>query len=377
MGKMKKVGPNNATLPDWRTFLEAGIDPKTRMPIKFGAPDFNLKDDIRRSIEIIDTQDYVNRGVWYNLPRGIDSQELERMMYLKGQLAFFYVKEDEKFYFMPFALDGGLDFYQRFKRIHPVPLNDSTPTDTEEDRKAYSQLKSLLAEMKRTCIYDVLSEDDIINDDIDIENCCVILRDYTPRYSQYCVPRIILQRPLIEQEADFFCYTRTAGLIALGIKGMRVNDGDQEGEVNKASEKYKDMALRGIPWIAITSTVEFQDLATSTGIKPDDFLMILQSFDNLRLRALGIDNGGLFQKRAQELEQQAQINGGPIGLEAQDYVTKRQQFCLVANALFGTSMWYEPSENILQNDRDMDGAIYDDKASEMNDTSYDNTNSEE
>ena len=378
MGKLKKVGPNNAKLPDWKTFLEAGIDPKTRLPIKLaGMPDFNLKDDVRRFIETIDTQDYVNRGVWYNLPRGIDSQELERMMYLKGQLAFFYVKEDNKFYFMPFALDGGLDFYQRFKRIHPVPLNDSTPTDTEEDRKAYSNLKSLLAEMKRTCIYDVLSEEEIIEDDIDVENCCVILRDYTPKYSQYCIPRMILQRPLIEQEADFFCYTRTAGLIALAIKAMRVNDADQENEVTVASEKYKDMALRGIPWMAITSTVEFQDLATSTGVKPDEFLMILQSFDNLRLRGLGVDNGGLFQKRAQELKDQAMLNGGPIGLEAQDGTTKRQYFCMVANALFGLSMWYEPSENILMSDRNMDGAIYDDKASEMADTTYDNTSQEE
>ena len=377
MGKMKKVGPNNAKLPDWQLFLQAGIDPKTRLPINFGAPEFNLREDIQRSIEIMDTQDYVNRGVWYNLPRGIDSQELERMMYLKGQLAFFYVKEDEKFYFMPFALDGGLDFYQRFKRIHPVPLNDSTPADTEEDRKAYSDLKALLSTMKRTCIYDILSEEDIVNDDIDIENCCVILRDYTPRVSQHCIPRIVLQRPLIEQEADFFCYTRTASLIALAIKAMRVNDADQENEVEVASNKYKDMAVRGIPWMAITSTVEFQDLATSTGVKPDEFLMVLQSIDNLRLRALGIDNGGLFQKRAQELEEQASLNGGPIGLEAQDYVTKRQQFCMVANALFGTSMWYEPSENILMSDRDMNGALYDDKASEMADTTYDNTTSEE
>lgn len=377
MAYLKKIGKNNAKLPDIASLIAAGIDPKTGLPIKMGGTDEALRNETIRLIEVIDRQDYVNRGIWYNLPPGIDSQELERMMYYKGQLAFFYVKEENKFYFMPFALDGGLDMIGRFKRIHPVPFNEESEAEDKKEKIEIAKLRSLLSTMKKHCVYEMISEEDIINSDLDmINDCCVLLRDYTPAYSQYVIPRANLQRPLINQEADFFCYTRTAGLIALGIKAMRVSDADQEGEVTKAAKKYKDQALSGIPWTAITSTVEFQDLATSTGVKPDEFLMILQSIDNLRLRAIGIDNGGIFQKKAQELKDQAAINGGPIGLEAQDYITRRQQFCLVANALFGLSMWYMPSENIINEDRNQDGAVYDDKQDQMNDTSYDNTTEE-
>ena len=369
MGKLFKKQP---TLPDFRTFFEAGIDPKTKLPTKMlVGQDFNLRNDTIKLLEVIDRQDYVNRGVWYNLPDNIDSQELERLMYIKGQLAFFYMEETDEFYFMPFALDGGLDFYQRYKTIHPVPMSEMTDDASPEEKAAFKKLRTMLSMVKKDAIYKLVDDETVIERDL-IRTGCVILRDYTPGINQTLIPRMILQKPLIEQEADFFCYTRTAGLIALGIKAMRVNDADQESEVDKAAQKYKEMAQKGIPWTGITSTVEFQDLATSTGVKPDEFLMVLQSVDNLRLRALGIDNGGLFQKKAQELEEQAALNDGPIGLEAQDYVTRRQQFCLIANAIFGTTMWYEPSENILMADRNMDGAIYDEKG-QMADTSYDNT----
>ena len=369
MGKLFKKQP---TLPDFRTFFEAGIDPKTKLPTKMlMGQDFNLRNDTIKLLEVIDRQDYVNRGVWYNLPDNIDSQELERLMYIKGQLAFFYMEETDEFYFMPFALDGGLDFYQRYKTIHPVPMSEMTDDASPEEKAAFKKLRTMLSMVKKDAIYKLVDDETVIERDL-IRTGCVILRDYTPGINQTLIPRMILQKPLIEQEADFFCYTRTAGLIALGIKAMRVNDADQENEVDKAAQKYKEMAQKGIPWTGITSTVEFQDLATSTGVKPDEFLMVLQSVDNLRLRALGIDNGGLFQKKAQELEEQAALNGGPIGLEAQDYVTRRQQFCLIANAIFGTAMWYEPSENILMADRNMDGAIYDENG-QMADTSYDNT----
>ena len=95
MGK-KNAGKNNARIIDWQLYYQAGIDPKTMLPIKMSETvDYDLRKEIYRTLEVIDRQDYVNRGVWYNLPPGIDSQELERMMYIKGQLAFFYEKTTE------------------------------------------------------------------------------------------------------------------------------------------------------------------------------------------------------------------------------------------------------------------------------------------
>ena len=127
-----------AKLPDLQTFLQAGIDPKTGLPLKLINVKYGLKDDVKKFLRLIDEQDAVNRYVWYNLPCNITSQELERMLYYKGQLCFFYDKNLGEFYFMPYALDGTIDFYGRFNTIHPVPMTSGT-----EDKGSKAQAQYL------------------------------------------------------------------------------------------------------------------------------------------------------------------------------------------------------------------------------------------
>ena len=74
--------------------LAAGIDPKTGLPLKLGVGGENgVRSTIKAQLRIIDEQDAVNRFVWYNLPLDITSQELERLLYYRGQLYFFYFEE--------------------------------------------------------------------------------------------------------------------------------------------------------------------------------------------------------------------------------------------------------------------------------------------
>ena len=69
-----------ANLPDIETLWQAGINPKTGLPLKFGAGSKAvLKEDLKKFLRLIDEQDAVNRYVWYNLPANITSQELETM----------------------------------------------------------------------------------------------------------------------------------------------------------------------------------------------------------------------------------------------------------------------------------------------------------
>ena len=63
-----------AKLPDLTTLYQAGINPKTGLPLKMGGDKKHLKEDIKKFLRLIDEQDAVNRYVWYNLPAGITSQ---------------------------------------------------------------------------------------------------------------------------------------------------------------------------------------------------------------------------------------------------------------------------------------------------------------
>ena len=60
MAAQQGKNKNNAKLPDLITLLKAGIDPKTKLPIRM-EDDENLKTAIKLALSRMDEQDAVNR----------------------------------------------------------------------------------------------------------------------------------------------------------------------------------------------------------------------------------------------------------------------------------------------------------------------------
>lgn len=349
----KKV--NNSTLPNLQAFIQAGINPKTGLPLRMGDGGAELKSNIKKLLRIMDEQDAINRFVWYNLPPGLDSQLLERVLYYKGQGALFFESATEQFYFLPYALDGSIDVYGRYMGIRPLPFNGSLNIDESEkkDKKIDARYQWLNLK-KLSPVYD------IVIDDVDtemFENSCVLLSDYTKQISQINISRQILQDPLLDVMADCIPFMRTALLNSTGVQGMRVPTQDDQSNVEAASISVNNAALTGKKYIPIVGAVEFQDLTTGTLGKSEEFLLAMQSLDNFRLSLYGLDNGGLFQKKSHILEAEQSMNNGNTGLILQDSLALRQQFCDIANSIWGLNMWCEASETIVQVDRNMDGQL--------------------
>lgn len=339
---------------DLETLFQAGIDPKTGLPIRMESGNKRvLKTSVKRFLRVVDEQDAVNRYVWYNLPCNITSAELERMLYYKGQLCFFYMKELDSFYFMPYALDGTIDFYGRFNHVHPVPMTSGN----EEDDKNKKAQAELLSNIKLKCEYGVVLPEDLTIEHF--EKSCVLLHDYTKQLSQTIVPRQQLNDGILDAMADCVPYMHTSLMLGTGIKGMRVNDADQASSVWDANKSFERGALEGEPYIPVEGTIEFQELTSGGTTKSEEYMLAMQSLDNLRLSGYGIDNGGLFEKKAHELQTEADINGGPVGLVLQDGLSIRQQFCNIVNSIWGIGIWCEPAENITGADMDGDGLMYD------------------
>ena len=336
-------------MTDLELFWQAGINPKTGLPIKFAGKKV-LKEDTKKFLRLVDEQDAVNRYVWYNLPANITSQELERMLYYKGQLCFFYDKNLEEFYFMPYALDGTIDFYGRYNTIHPVPMTSGTD---DKGNKAQAQY---LAALKLKCVYGLPLETtpEMTTD------CTVLLHDYTKQLSQNIIPRCQVNDPILDTMAECIPFMRTSLLLSTGVKGVRVNDADQQENVEDANRSMEDAAMTGNAFVPIVGAVEFQELTDGQTAKSEEYMLAMQSLDNLRLSGYGIDNGGLFEKKAHELQTEADINGGPVGLVLQDGLSIRQNFCNIVNAIWNIGIWCEPAQNIMGMDNDGDGAIYDD-----------------
>jgi len=336
-------------LPNLEPIIAAGINPKTGLPYKFSNK-CTIKEDLKKFLRLVDEQDAVNRYVWYNLPANITSQELERMLYYKGQLCFFYDKDLEEFYFMPYALDGTIDFYGRYNTVHPVPMTSGT-----EDKGNKAQAE-YLANKKLKCVYGIKMDEPTVES---VTESTVLLHDYTKQLAQTILPRVTVNDPLLDVMADCIPFMRTALINSTGIKGVRVQDADQEQNVREGAHSLEGAALTGNPWVPIIGNVEFQELTDGATGKAEEFMLAMQSLDNLRLSGYGIDNGGLFEKKAHELQSEADINGGPVGLVLQDGLSIRQNFCLIANSIWGTSMWCEPAENVMGADINGDGLMYD------------------
>ncbi len=330
-------------LPDINSLIQAGINPKTGLPLKFGGSACALKDNLRKNFRVMDEQNAINRYTWYNLPDTLDGQLLERILYYRGQGMIFYMKTDNSFYFLPYALDGTIDVYGRFTGVTPLPFN-GTSSDGKE--------KPWIVGLNRKPLYGV-KYDEV--KESDFEKYCVLLNDYSKQISQTVIPRAQLQDPLIDTMSEMVPYMRTALMNSTGVKGMRVEDPDSEANVKVAAAGVYDAAISGKPWIPITSHVDFQELTDGTTVKAEDYMVALQGLDNLRLSMLGLDNGGIYEKKTVVTDSQMMMNYSPTSLVYQDGLTLRQNFCDIVNSLWGLGIWCEASESVLGIDKNMDG----------------------
>ena len=347
--------PKTPYMIDPSIYKQAGIDLKTGLPIR-AVDGTNLKASMKKVMRLIDEQDAVNRYKWYNLPCNISSEELERLLYYKGQLCFFYFKDLDEFYFMPFALDGSIDFYGRYNRIHPVPMSSGT----EDDKKAkdqYESQRALLSMLKLNVVKAIKSLDELKEEDL--YNSTVILWDYSRQLGELNIPRQQVNDPLLDVISEIPCYLRTALIASTGVKGMRVADADAKNEVKIASSQILQCALSGELATPITSTIEIQELFEGPTGKAQEYLLAMQALENLRLSTYGLDNGGLFEKKAHKLEEEQEMNTSTVGLVYADGLAIRQNFCSIVNSIWGTSIWCMPSESVLGIDADGDGTAFD------------------
>lgn len=348
--------------------LAAGFNPKTGLPLKFGGNVAPLKDSIRRVLRIQDEQDAVNRFTWYNLP-DITGQELERLLYYKGQICMFYNETLDKYLYLPFALDGTIDVYGRFTAVHPVPLGATNAKDQDARTK---ELGNWLSTIRLDVMYDLPNMEDMAAIDeagnlvfnfspLNLTNKTAILRDYTPQLSQTIVARQQLNEGIIDVESDCIPFMRTALLNATGVRGIRVGNETEAANIYAASAGINDAALAGQKFIPIVGSVDFQDLTDGALGRAEEFMLAMQSLDNIRLGTYGLENGGIFQKKAHELQAEAALAGGNTNLVIQDSLAIRQRWCNIINAQTGLGIWCEISETASGLDKNFDGEVSDEQ----------------
>ena len=350
-------------LIDYSPYIKAGIDPKTGG--KLMPPSMTLgvssaiKEAFRLALRIKDEQNAVMRYSWYNLPDGIDGELIERMLYYRGQLAFAYVKELNRFLILPYTLCGtkdngsALDAYARFNNIKLISFSG---TDAVKDEKKYSNktLSTILSAITFKVRYAVMEGMVELSD---IYESAVLLKDYTSQLSETNIPRREIQDPIIDLEAACFAYANTAMINSTGVAGMRVNNEDEEENVKQMNRSLESAALAGQKAIPIVGAVEFQELTGGKVATSDEFMVMAQAIDNERLSLYGLDNGGLYQKKAYVNDSQTQMNSGSPNDVYHNGLMIRQKFCDIVNSIWGIGIACEAAEYNSGADLNMDGDI--------------------
>ena len=356
---------SNARIIPKDLYTQAGIGVNHKHACSFNNQDESLKLSIKKQLRILDEQNAVNMFQWENLPVGLSSQEVERLLYYRGQLALFYLDELNQFYLLPYALDGTIDAYGRFNTIHPVPI--ASGSQDKAVQKAEKALADYLSTKKFDVLYDVvLPEEFMENPEYYLTKCCVLLHDYTKQLSETIISRANLMDPLLDVMSNCIPFMNTTLQNGTGITGVKVQSEDEAAQVIIASNSIKASALNGEKWIPMKGGLDFQDLSTPTLAKAEEYLLAMQGLDNYRLSLHGLDNGGLFQKKSHMLEAEQEMNAGNLSLIMSDKLKIRQRACSIANSVWGLGISCMPSEEVINADLDGDGLAatedYDDTA---------------
>lgn len=265
---------NNARMTDLNTFIQAGIDPKTGLPIRMATNSkYGIdKAEIKKQLRIVDEQDALHRYTWYDIPNGLNQELIERILYYRGQGAFFQI--EGKAFFLPYALDGEIDVYGRYMGITPLPFNGTQGGSKKDTDKPWVQ--GLTFEP----VYEMMIPDDILALSTHqaqkiFDGSCVLLHDYCPQVAQTNIARQTLNDPLLDVMSECIPFMRTALLNNTGIMGIRVGNEDERAQVEAASSAINQAALDGRKYVGIMGQLDFQELTGANVAQAEEFMLAM------------------------------------------------------------------------------------------------------
>lgn len=322
------------------------------MPVKGHRPVFAedpIMEKIGDSMKQIDYQQYLTRFRWNNLPEGLDSELFERIMYFSGSAMFFYIKELDKFYFLPYGMSGdgvetGIDFYGRYNRLKPYSFNGST--DGSGERKANGKMSKADIYLS-TQIRDNIKDIPMVETEEEArkiyENGAVICWDHTPELSYWQNSRNRISQAYIKYMVKVLIQTKSALINASGFN-LFAADGEQDNDIMQLQIDAINMDREKGKLAAVISKAlgNIENLQSNAPAAMQDFWASLQSVDNLRLKSMGISNDGLQQKsQYQNIQEQAMDISDSMQVYWNSFL-ERVKFSAIVNSIWGLDIYPEP-----------------------------------
>lgn len=355
------------------------------MPIaKKGCPPFAadpLFNKIGVSLKDIDYQQFITRFRWINLPEGLSSELIERILYYSGSAMFFYIKELNKFYFLPYGMSGdgtetGIDFYGQYNKLKPYSFNGSTDGSGElkPTGKKQSSADIYLSAQIRDNIKDIAMVETEEEARKIYENGAVICWDRTPGLAYWVDSRNRISQSYIKYLIQILIQTKSA---LINSSGFNLFSTETESAADilqlQVDAINKDREAGKLSAVVSNALGEIQNLQSNAPNAMSDFWNTFVSADNLRLKSLGIQNDGVIQKKQyQNMQETALDLDGAMQIYINSYL-ERIKFAAIVNSIWGLGIYPEPT--LLMNN--LSNSYADDTQNEMDKDTGDSSQAQE
>ena len=312
------------------------------------AEDPNM-DRIGTALKKIDYQQFLTRFRWNNLPEGLDSELLERILYYSGSAMFFYIKELKRFYFLPYGMSGektqtGIDFYGRFNRLKPYSFNGSTDGSGEQEGgKRISKADIYLSTQIRDNIKDIPMVETEEEAQKIYDEGAVICWDSTPGLAYQVGSRNRDSQAFIKYMVDVLIQTKSALINASGFNLFSTeNESGRDIMQEQIDQINRDRERGQLSAVVSNALGEIQNLQSNSPSAMQDFWASLVSVDNLRLKSMGIRNDGLQQKSQYQNIQEQAIDIDDAMQVYWNAFMERVKFSAIVNSIWGLGIYPEP-----------------------------------
>lgn len=304
-----------------------------------------------QSLKDMDYQQFLTRFRWVNLPEGLSSELLERILYFSGSAMFFYIKELNRFYFLPYGMSGegtetGIDFYGQYNRLKPYSFNGST--DGSGELNAAGKKLSSQDLYLSTQIRDNIKDIPIVATEEEArkiyENGAVICFDRTPQLSYLIESRNRISQSYVKYLIKILIQTKSA---LINSNGFNLFSTDSESaadilqlQIDTINEDRENGKLAAV----VSSNLgNIENIQSNAPTAITDFWNAFVAADNLRLKSLGIQNDGVIQKKQYQNMQETTLD---VDAAMQIYMNsylERVKFAAIVNSIWGLGIYPEPT----------------------------------
>lgn len=270
----------------------------------------------------------IERFTWSELPPGLNSDLIERVLYFRYKGAFF--RFNDRFYFLPLTLKGDIDSYGRYIGITPVLFTGQWKI---KDNKIIEDI-SFMSGLE----YPVLYDKEFVDQTKDM---AIILTDSSLEISQDYTPMQYMIRPLIEQLTDILVLVNMDLINSAKVYTIVARDEDQKLAIEAEFENLDRKILSGRRVVVVTADTNLQELIGSSSKDSARYFQSFQSIDNLRKSIIGIENGGTFMKQEHMTDMETEVNSSGGDAVLNNALRMRKEFAELVNAQYGLNISVE------------------------------------